>query len=57
MKRLKVWIENTPVGNLEGPDPCVFAYHPDLAASLAVSLTMPVRLQAGQTGRCIRFFR
>ncbi|MDP2646096.1 MAG: type II toxin-antitoxin system HipA family toxin [Desulfobacterales bacterium] len=44
--RLTVWIENTPAGILEGPDPYVFAYRPDLAASLAVSLTMPVRLQS-----------
>ncbi len=44
--KLRVWIENTPAGNLEGPDPYVFAYLPNLAASLAVSLTMPVRLQS-----------
>jgi serine/threonine-protein kinase HipA len=44
--RLRVWIEDTPVGNIEGPDPYVFAYRADLADSLAVSLTMPVRLQS-----------
>lgn len=46
MNKLRVWIENRQAGNIEGPDPYVFAYHPDLAASLAVSLTMPVRLQS-----------
>ena len=46
MNRLRVWIENNAVGDLEGPDPHVFAYRPDLAVSLAVSLTMPVRLQS-----------
>lgn len=51
--RLKVWIENTPVGNLEGPDPYVFAYRPDLAASLSVSLTMPVRLQSWTDPRAL----
>ncbi len=46
MSRLNVWIEGKPVGALEGPDPYVFAYHPDTPSSLAVSLTMPVRLQS-----------
>ena len=46
MTRLKVRIEEKPVGALEGPDPYVFAYHPDTPSSLAVSLTMPVRLQS-----------
>jgi len=51
--KLRVWIENAPVGNLEGPDPYVFAYRPDLAASLAVSLTMPVRLQSWTDHRAL----
>jgi serine/threonine-protein kinase HipA len=46
MSRLNVWIEGKQVGALEGPDPYVFAYHPDIPSSLAVSLTMPVRLQS-----------
>jgi len=46
MSRLKVWVGEKPVGALEGPDPYVFAYHPDTPSSLAVSLTMPVRLQS-----------
>ena len=46
MTRLNVWIGGKPVGALEGPDPYVFAYHPDAPSSLAVSLTMPVRLQS-----------
>ena len=51
--KLRVWIENAPVGNLEGPDPYVFAYRPDLASSLAVSLTMPVRLQSWTDHRAL----
>jgi serine/threonine-protein kinase HipA len=46
MTRLNVWIEGKPVGALEGPDPYVFAYHADTPSPLAVSLTMPVRLQS-----------
>lgn len=46
MNRLKIWIENKTAGLLEGPDPFVFTYHPDISPSLAVSLTMPVRLQS-----------
>ncbi|PIV01041.1 MAG: type II toxin-antitoxin system HipA family toxin [Syntrophobacterales bacterium CG03_land_8_20_14_0_80_58_14] len=46
MTRLKVWIDGKTVGALEGPDPPVFAYYPDIPSPLAVSLTMPVRLQS-----------
>lgn len=51
--KLKVWIENTPAGNLEGPNPYVFAYIPDLADSQSVSLTMPVRLQSWTDPRAL----
>jgi serine/threonine-protein kinase HipA len=46
MIRLRVHIQGKAVGTLEGPDPYVFGYDRDAAASLAVSLTMPVRLQS-----------
>ncbi len=46
MTRLKVWIDQTPVGLLEGLHPYVFSYQTDIANALAVSLTMPVRLQS-----------
>lgn len=53
MNRLKVWIEGKPVGALEGPAPYVFAYQPDTPSSLAVSLTMPVRLQSWTEDRAL----
>lgn len=43
---LKVWIDKTPVGMIDGPDPYVFSYLPDTSPAQAVSLTMPVRLQS-----------
>ncbi len=46
MESLKVWIDAGAVGDLEGPDPFVFGYRRGTDASLAVSLTMPVRLQS-----------
>jgi serine/threonine-protein kinase HipA len=46
MTRLKVWIDGKTIGALEGPDPHAFAYYPDIPPPLAVSLTMPVRLQS-----------
>ncbi|MBU2054846.1 MAG: type II toxin-antitoxin system HipA family toxin [Proteobacteria bacterium] len=46
MESLKVWMDARTVGDLEGPDPFVFGYRQGVDASLAVSLTMPVRLQS-----------
>src|SRR4030042_1232209 len=46
MESLKVWIDSRTVGGLEGPDPFVFGYRQGVGSSLAVSLTMPVRLQS-----------
>ena len=46
MESLKVWVDSRIVGDLEGPDLFVFGYRRGIGASLAVSLTMPVRLQS-----------
>ena len=48
-RSLAVWVGPCKVGALERAGDYVFAYHPEVSPSDAVSLTMPVRLKSWES--------